>query len=189
MKRIEIFSPAKINVGLFVVAKRADGFHDIETVFYPIGLRDKMSFDPADEFSFACDDPTIPTGADNLVVKAKDALERETGKRCDVAVRLEKRIPTGGGLGGGSSNAATTLVSLNELCGLGASRETVARLALELGSDVPFFLRPVPSFATGRGEKLDPLDFRIPFPILVVNPKIHVSTAEAYGACVPKKAS
>jgi 4-diphosphocytidyl-2-C-methyl-D-erythritol kinase len=101
---------------------------------------------------------------------------------------LEKRIPTGGGLGGGSSNAATTLVSLNELCGLGASGETLARLALELGSDVPFFLRPVPSFATGRGEKLEPIDFRVPFPILVVNPRIHVSTAEAYGACVPKKA-
>src|SRR5258707_15771605 len=124
-------SYAKINWSLRVTGRRADGFHDLETVFQAVSLHDTLTFTPAETLTLTCDDPSIPTDGTNLVLRAARALGAPP-----VAIHLEKRIPAGGGLGGGSSNAATTLVTLARMFALNTP---LAELALSLGSDVPFF--------------------------------------------------
>lgn len=186
MKRIEIRSPAKINFGLNIVRKRDDGYHDIETIFYPLELADIMTFEPAESFSFATDHPTLQVaGENNLVLKALRMMERKSGRELPVKIELEKNIPLGAGLGGGSSNAATTLVSLNELFKLKVPEKDLRDMALQIGSDVPFFLKPFTSFATGRGEALTLINFTIDKPLLLVNPGIEVSTRWAYAQITP----
>lgn len=186
MKKIVIKSPAKINFGLNIVAKREDGFHNIETIFYPIELHDVLTFKKAAEFSFTCNNKEIQTDENNLVIKALRLVEQLVKREIAVSITLEKNIPLGAGLGGGSSNAAHTLLSINELFKLQINKETLNKFALQLGSDVPFFLHPVPSFATSRGEILSPIDFEITKPILLVNPGIHISTKWAYENITPK---
>lgn len=186
MNYIEIKAPAKINIGLNIVEKRSDGFHNLETFFYPINdLYDELTFERSDNFVFVCDSKEIDSLADNLVVKAKNLLENETKKILDVKISLKKNIPLGAGLGGGSSDAAATLISLNEMYELNISYKRLSELALQLGSDVPFFLKAKPSVGKSRGEILTIKDFEIPFPILIVNPRIHVSTKEAFSNIQP----
>ncbi|MHB1688213.1 MAG: 4-(cytidine 5'-diphospho)-2-C-methyl-D-erythritol kinase [Ignavibacteriaceae bacterium] len=187
MDKIEIKTPAKINFGLNVVEKRADGFHNIETIFYPVKLFDKLTITKSDRNSFSCNLKTLPTDGDNLVLKAKEILEKESGKKFSLQIELEKNIPVGAGLGGGSSDAATVLHAINSLFNLDLSKEDLKRFALELGSDVPYFLDARPSFASGRGEILKVLDLTIDYPILIVNPGIHISTKWAYQNIRPKK--
>lgn len=187
MKTIVIKSPAKINFGLNIVAKRDDGFHNIETLFYPIELHDVITFEKTAKFSFTCNNDQIQNDENNLVVKAVRLIEQLVKKEIAVSIDLEKNIPLGAGLGGGSSNAAQTLLSLNELFKLKISGGLLNETALQLGSDVPFFLCPVPSFATSRGEILSPIEFEITKPILLVNPGIHISTKWAYENITPKK--
>jgi len=186
MIKIVIKSPAKINFGLNIVAKREDGFHNIETIFYPIELHDVITFEKAAEFSFTCNNKEIQTDENNLVIKALRLVEQLIKREIAVSITLEKNIQLGAGLGGGSSNAAHTLLSINELFELQINKETLNKFALQLGSDVPFFLHPVPSFATSRGEILSPIDFEITKPILLVNPGIHISTKWAYQNITPK---
>src|SRR5947199_6236753 len=155
---------AKINWSLRITGKRADGFHDLETLFQTISLHDTLTFEPADRLSLTCDDPTIPVDARNLVVRA--------AANANVAITLHKEIPAGGGLGGGSSDAAATLVALGK-----ASPE----IELSLGSDVPFFLMGGTAYATGRGEILTPLPRLTGIPLLLLIPKERVSTARAFG--------
>lgn len=186
MNKIVIKSPAKINFGLNIVAERGDGFHNIETIFYPIELHDLLTFEKSGKFSFSCNNEQIQTDENNLVIKALRLVEQLIKREIAVSITLEKNIPLGAGLGGGSSNAAHTLLSLNELFELQINKGTLNKFALQLGSDVPFFLHPVPSFATSRGEILSPIDFEITKPILLVNPGIHVSTKWAYQNITPK---
>jgi len=187
MKKIIIKSPAKINFGLNIVSKRDDGFHNIETIFYPIKLHDVLTFEKAERFSFTCNNELIHNDENNLVIKAVRLMEQLVKIKINVSIALEKNIPIGAGLGGGSSNAAHTLLSINQLFALQIKEEILKDIALQLGSDVPFFLHPVPSFATSRGEKLSPIDFEIAKPILLVNPGIHISTKWAYQNIIPKE--
>lgn len=158
-------SYAKINWSLRITGKRADGFHDLETVFQTISLHDELTFRPSPSLSLTCDDPTIPVDDSNLVMRAA----RLAGGP-PVAIELRKRIPAGGGLGGGSSNAATTLAALG-----GDPAH-----ALSLGSDVPFFLLGGTAYATGRGEVLTPLPSRAGVPLLLVLPEERVLTKDAF---------
>lgn len=163
-------SYAKINWSLRITGKRADGFHDLETVFQTISLHDELTFHGANALSLACDDPSIPVDDTNLVIRAARAVN------ATARIDLRKRIPAGGGLGGGSSNAATTLRAL------APERRDLHEIALSLGSDVPFFLLGGTAYATGRGEILTPLDSRAGIPLLLVLPEERVSTREAFAS-------
>jgi 4-diphosphocytidyl-2-C-methyl-D-erythritol kinase len=154
---------AKINWSLRVTGKRADGFHDLETLFQTISLHDTLTFEESDRLTLTCDDPSIPVDDTNLVIRAAGDVK--------VAITLHKEIPAGGGLGGGSSDAAATLIALGK-----ASPER----ALDLGSDVPFFLTGGTAYATGRGEILTPLPRIAGIPLLLLIPEERVSTARAF---------
>jgi 4-diphosphocytidyl-2-C-methyl-D-erythritol kinase len=160
---------AKINWALRITGKRPDGFHDLETVFQTISLHDELTFTPAGAFSLTCSDPSIPADDSNLVLRAARAVDS-----APVAIHLEKRIPAGGGLGGGSSDAATTLRAL------GSSRDDLAEIALRLGSDVPFFLVGGTAYATGRGEVLTPMESMRGIALLLVLPEERVLTKDAF---------
>ncbi len=184
---IEMKAPAKINLGLFVTSKRDDNFHNLETIFLPLNdLYDEIQFLRSDKFSFTADIKELES-EDNLIIKAKNLLEIQSGKKINVKVKLKKIIPVGGGLGGGSSDAAATLLALNDMFSLNYNFDTLKNFALNLGSDVPFFIKPFPSFAKSRGEELSVLDLNLRLPVLIVNPNIHVSTKLAYQNIVPQK--
>jgi len=186
MNYIEIKAPCKINLGLYVTEKRPDGFHNIHTLFYPVyGLYDFFSFEKKENFEFECNDPKLPKDEKNLVIKALKLLESYSGKKLNVKIICKKNIPAGAGLGGGSSDAATTLLSLNELFRLNISYERLLDLALQLGSDVPFFLKCKPAIGESRGEKLTHVDLFLEKYFVLVNPGIHISTAEAFKHVTP----
>ena len=181
------FAPAKINLGLHVLRKRSDGYHDIETVFLKIPWEDRLIVEPSESFSFTCSDPSLPVNKNNLCVKAAHGLWDIAGQKLGAKLHLEKHIPYGAGLGGGSSDAANTLLLLRDFWQMDVPYEELHKLASSLGSDVPFFLSDNTMYATGRGEVLEPLhmpgsgeSYRCPFQIIVAVPDIHVSTAEAY---------
>jgi 4-diphosphocytidyl-2-C-methyl-D-erythritol kinase len=189
MDYLEIKAPAKINFGLNVISKRDDGYHNIETIFYPLNdLYDVIKFSKSEKFVFSSNKKDLENNH-NLIIKAKNILEKELQKKINVKIELIKKIPVGAGLGGGSSDASATLLSLNEMFGLKFEIETLKKFALQLGSDVPFFINPNPSFAEGRGENITLVDFEINLPILIVNPHIHISTKEAYQNITAKKQS
>jgi 4-diphosphocytidyl-2-C-methyl-D-erythritol kinase len=186
MNYIEIKAPAKINIGLNILSKRPDGYHNLSTLFYPIeDLFDTLTFRPADRFEFTCNDMSIPHDDNNIVVKAKQLLESTYGKPINVKITLEKRIPSQAGLGGGSSDAAVTLISLNEMFHLKLKNDQLINLSLQLGSDVPFFIKAKPAIGTSRGEVLEYVDLEINEPIIVINPKINISTKEAFQNIIP----
>ena len=187
MEELKIKAYAKINIGLNVIFKRQDGYHNIETIFYPIKLCDNLTIKQSDNFAFTTNDKELTSRSDNLIIKAKKRLEEESGRKINVHIHLEKNIPIGGGLGGGSSDAASTLTGLNKFFDLNLSSERLFEIALSIGSDVPFFLNPKPCFAESRGEKLTYLNLVIHHPILIVNPNIQISTKWAYEKIVPKK--
>lgn len=179
-------SYAKINLGLYVLGKRDDGFHDLATVFHRVDLFDTLHFEiTGGGVTLESDRDDIPRDRGNLCVRAAEALLRAHRDR-GVHMYLEKRIPAGAGLGGGSSNAAAVLRVLPELLGLDIPDEERMEIAAMLGSDVPFFLQDRPAEARGRGEILMPFDWRCPYWILLVTPDIHVSTAWAYGSLQPR---
>ena len=175
--------PAKLNLFLEVLGRRPDGYHEIETVMHAIDLCDELRILPleSDEVALACDAPDVPTGEDNLVVKAARLLKQATGYRGGARIDLVKRIPPQSGLGGGSSDGAGALVGLNEAWGLGLSPEELRRLAAELGSDVAFFLTGGSALCTGRGERVQGVPCGRELDFVVVCPAERVSTAEAYG--------
>ena len=161
---MEVRAHAKINWALRVTGKRADGYHDIETVFQTFSLHDTLTFRASERLTLTCDDPTVPTDDTNLVLRAARA-----GGAGNVAIELRKHIPAGGGLGGGSSDAAATLVAFG-----------AEGAALSLGSDVPFFLVGGTAYAIGRGEIITPLPPVVGVPLLLLVPEARVSTATAY---------
>lgn len=177
-----IRSYAKINLGLRIVRRRPDGFHDIDTLFHRIGLFDDIELLPAPALSVSCTDPAVPSGPENLCWSAAEAVLRALGSRRSAAVTITKRIPSGAGLGGGSSNAAAVLRHLPALLGGAVPPDELQRIALRLGSDVPFFLQERSAFGEGRGEVLTPVDITLPYWTVLVHPGIHVSTPWAYRA-------
>ena len=186
MDKIVVNSPAKINLGLNLFGKRNDGFHNLETIFYPLKLADKIHISKTDDFIFTTNNSSLSSGTSNLVIKVKDLLENFTKEKINCNIYLEKNIPIGAGLGGGSSNAAVTLKALNKLFNLNLSNKTLLELALTLGSDIPFFLNPVPSFATSRGEILKEISLKLKGYLLLVYPGVHISTKWAFENCIPK---
>ncbi len=175
-------APAKINLFLHVTGRRADGFHLLETVFDLIDLGDRLHLRVRSDGALIRRDslPGVSPEQD-LTIRAARLLAEETGCRLGVDIRIEKRIPMGGGLGGGSSDAATMLLGLNRLWNLGMSRRQLMRLALRLGADVPFFVFGRPAYATGIGEKLSALALP-PCWYVVVAPPVAVSTASAFAS-------
>lgn len=174
-------APAKINLGLCVLRKRTDGYHDLATVFHPIGWADTLTADHAETVSLTCTDTTLPSGEDNLVVRAARLLKAAGRVDRGAILHLTKVLPHGAGLGGGSSDAATVLQILCRLWRLDCTTISLASLALDLGSDVPFFLRRRTVYAQGRGEMLTPLEgYRFPFSLAVVVNPIRISTAWAF---------
>jgi len=182
MNELEICSPAKINLYLEVMARRPDGFHEIESVMQLVDLCDRVHLARRPRGIELCaSGADLPPGRGNLAYRAAAALQEAAGLRDGVQIRLEKRIPVAGGLGGGSSNAAAVLAGLNRLYGLGRSREALQRLGAGLGSDVPFFLSDGLALATGRGERVRNLEPWPPQWVVLANPGVPVSTAWAYG--------
>jgi 4-diphosphocytidyl-2-C-methyl-D-erythritol kinase len=172
---------AKVNLGLEVLGTRPDGYHEVRTVLQSIALHDLLEVNPAPgDISFTCTDPAIPAGEENLVMKAARLIQRETGCAKGARIHLVKRIPSQAGLGGGSADAACTLLALDRLWRLGLAPPVLASLAARLGSDVPFFLVGGTALALGRGEEVYPLPDAPPLHLLVVKPARGMSTAEAY---------
>jgi 4-diphosphocytidyl-2-C-methyl-D-erythritol kinase len=181
---LELESPCKVNLLLNILGRRPDGFHDLETVMPPVGLRDHLVFTRAGStVELHCSDAALPTDSRNLVHRAAIRFLEAAGISEGVHVQLEKRIPLAAGLGGGSGNAALTLLGLNELFGKPLGSQQLHTLAVALGSDVPFFLQDRPALATGRGERIHPLE---PFAALngaafvLVHPGFGISTVWAY---------
>jgi len=185
MDSITLKSPAKINIGLNILNKRDDGYHNLETIFYPLLLTDFIKFRKSNQESFSSNSDELNSKPENLILLAKRLIEEKLNKKFTTEITLEKIIPIGGGLGGGSSNAATTLIALNKLFNLNIGFTQLSEIALQLGSDVPFFLNPVPVFAESRGEKMQPLNISINYPIIIVNPGINISTGFAFSKIYP----
>ena len=173
---------AKINLHLQVVGRRADGFHDLCTVFQTISLHDRLTISrsESDEIVMTCGDSRIPVGEKNLVVRAAMALQEECKVRCGAKIHLEKIIPAPGGLGGGSSNAAIALLGLNKVWNLGRTVEDLHPIASRLGSDVPFFLYGGTALGMGRGEVVEPVPDFTAERMLVVTPDVVVATRDAF---------
>jgi 4-diphosphocytidyl-2-C-methyl-D-erythritol kinase len=171
---------AKVNRSLVVRGKRSDGYHELDTVFQAVGLTDRLAFGESDGLTLEVDDPSIPAGAENLVLRAARALAEAAGVRPRAAISLEKRIPSGGGLGGGSSDAAVTLLGLSALWSLDLPLERLAEVGASVGSDVPFFLWGGTARGLGRGERIEPLPDLPPRGVVLVMPPFPVSTPEVF---------
>lgn len=182
------FANAKINIGLHVTNKRSDGYHDIETVFYPVQLYDVLEVLPADKLAFEVHNYDFPEGEDNLCLKAYRLLAQAYDIP-PVGVHLLKNIPVGAGLGGGSANAAYTLKAINKQFALGLGDDTLLEYAAKLGADCPFFIRNQPVYAQGIGTEMEAVELDLSaYSIVIVKPDAFVSTAEAYRSVVPKPA-
>jgi 4-diphosphocytidyl-2-C-methyl-D-erythritol kinase len=177
---------AKINLDLRILGVRADGYHDLRTIFQTLALHDTLTFEPRKgSLVIICNDPHVPTDRRNLVWKAASLLWRTAGKRRgelprDAVVHLDKQIPSEAGLGGGSADAAVTLVGLSRLWGLDVDPPTLSRLAARIGADVPFFLVGGTALGLGRGDDIYPLTDLPRAAVVIVRPRFGVSTAEAY---------
>ncbi|WP_435019521.1 4-(cytidine 5'-diphospho)-2-C-methyl-D-erythritol kinase [Tundrisphaera sp. TA3] len=179
---LEALAPAKLNLFLEVLGRRADGYHDIESLMVAVDLHDTLTFTEGDEdaITLRCDDPSLPTDASNLVVRAALALKAATGCRRGARIDLRKSIPAQAGLAGGSSDAAASLVALDRLWGLGLGSGRLAEIAATLGSDVAFFLHGTAAVCRGRGEVVTPWALNQRLDFVLVRPEVGVSTAEVY---------
>jgi len=179
---MRLLAPAKLNLFLHVVGRRADGYHELQTLFQFLDLCDEVRLTARGDGEIRRLDPLpgVPLAAD-LAVRAAERLKRVTGARAGADIAVGKRIPVGAGLGGGSSDAAAVLLGLNRLWGLGLAVDELARLGLDLGADVPVFVRGRSAFAEGVGERLTPVELPEPW-YLVVHPGCQVSTAEVFSA-------
>ncbi|WP_353722400.1 4-(cytidine 5'-diphospho)-2-C-methyl-D-erythritol kinase [Dyadobacter sp. 676] len=185
-----VFPNAKINIGLNIVEKRPDGFHNIESCFYPVGWSDALEITLAEAFSFQSDGIVIPgSAADNLCTKAYQMLAGDYNLP-PVKIHLLKTVPIGAGLGGGSADAAFTIKALNQLFSLDISIEEQENYARRIGSDCAFFIRNRPVYCFEKGDKFDVIDIDISGKwIALINPGIHISTVEAYSGVVAKRST
>lgn len=184
-----VYPCAKINLGLNVVSKRPDGYHNLETVFYPIPLFDVLEIEPSEKTtSLELKGQTLDGNPnENLVIKAYNAV-RQKYPIPDIKITLDKRIPSQAGMGGGSSDCAYTITSLNKMFNLKMNNDEMRDIAAGLGADCSFFIDPQPSFATGIGEQLTQLPFSLKgYWIAIVKPPVAVSTRDAFSKIVPKQ--
>ena len=177
---MQLFAPAKINLNFKILRRRDDGFHEIETLMAPISLGDELTLEPDEQLTFTCDDASLPSGNDNLVLRAARSFFAALKAEPRVRIALRKKIPHGAGLGGGSSDAASTLLGLNELHGNPLSPGRLTSLAAEIGSDVPFFLARSAAICRGRGEIVEPVAPLPAWPLLLLKPEFGVPTPWAY---------
>ena len=180
-RELVLRASAKVNLALEVLGKRADGYHEIATVLQAVDLFDRIAVETADSLSLHTDDPDLPTDEGNLVMRAARLLQKAAGIETGARIRLQKRIPVAAGLGGGSSDAAATLWGLSRLWKLRWPTARLQELAVELGMDVPFFLGAGRAVARGRGEQLAPLPGGGGYALVLVNPRVPLSTREVYG--------
>ena len=171
---------AKINIGLRILSKRNDGFHNIETIFHRIALHDEITFNHSERTILSTNSSILPIDNTNLCLQAVTMYNHLHFQANSVSIDLTKRIPLGAGLGGGSSDAASTLLALNELSTTPIRKEELSALAIKLGSDVPYFLSDGTARATGRGELLEYFRLELPYSILLIYPRVHIETAWAY---------
>lgn len=178
---MHVFAPAKVNLSLKILGRRQDGFHEIETLIAPISLCDELRIDKQSRWiDFTCDDASIPRGDKNLVVRAAKTFFQTTHAKGGVSIVLRKKIPHAAGLGGGSSDAASTLLALDQFFETQLPRETLSRMAETIGSDVPFFIFQSAAICKGRGELVVPIKLPGQMSILLLKPEFGVSTGWAY---------
>ncbi|MCB0700945.1 MAG: 4-(cytidine 5'-diphospho)-2-C-methyl-D-erythritol kinase [Chitinophagales bacterium] len=188
------FPNCKINIGLYITNKRADGYHDLETIFYPIkGLHDALEVTPASKYTTLLSLHGTDIAGEkeqNLVWKAYNLLKEQfPAKIPELDINLLKAIPMGAGMGGGSADGAFMLKLLNDYCRLELKDDMLADMALQLGSDCPFFIYNTPQFATGRGEEMQPIGIDLSaYSIQLICPKVHISTGDAFKMLTPRKA-
>jgi 4-diphosphocytidyl-2-C-methyl-D-erythritol kinase len=181
---MQLYPPAKINLSFEIKGRREDGFHEIETLMAPISLSDRLSIErqpDSEAVEFSCDDPSLPKGDDNLVVRAAKLFLVTAYVEAGVRITLEKKIPHGAGLGGGSSDAASTLLGLNDLFDTRLGQRVLMELAAEIGSDVPFFIAGSAAICRGRGELVTPTKLAKQLTLLLLKPEFGVPTPWAYG--------
>ena len=184
---MKLFPNCKINIGLRVVRKREDGYHDLETIFYPVmGLHDELEVVPSSKFEFIQEGLAVDCKPeDNLIVKCFLNMKAKYPQIGDVRIRFKKNIPFGAGLGGGSSDAAHMAIALNEIFALGLTREQLADEVRSLGADCPFFVYNTPCYAEGIGDKLSPISLDLSgLRLVMIKPNCGVSTREAYGGII-----
>ena len=179
---VVVWAPAKVNLYLEVLGKRPDGYHAIETLMITVGLFDTLVFrdEPTNQVELTCTDPALSTGPDNLVVRAAHLLQQHTGCNRGCRIRLIKRIPMQAGLAGGSTDAAATLLGLNQLWKLGLQPDVLAKLGSELGSDVPFFFHAPAAWCTGRGEIVSAVPVGGRLDLVLLCPAFGMPTAQVY---------
>jgi 4-diphosphocytidyl-2-C-methyl-D-erythritol kinase len=180
---MQVLAPAKINLSLRILGRRSDDFHEIETLIAPVSLCDEIKIEQCSgkrKIAFRCDHPSVPKGEDNTVVRAAKVFFKETKISRGVLIELKKGIPHDAGLGGGSSDAASTLLALNELFGTNLPREALAKMAEMIGSDVPFFIFQSAAVCKGRGELVNPTRVRNQLSVLLLKPEFGVPTQWAY---------
>lgn len=184
LTRLTLFSPCKINVFLRITSKREDGFHDLASLFHVISLGDKIKFSlsPSNKDRLSTNVPGVPLDDRNLIIKALNLYRKKTGSSNFFWIHLDKKVPTGAGLGGGSSNAATALWAANQFSGCLATEKELQEWSSEIGSDVPFFFSHGAAYCTGRGEVVKDIPPPIPFdiPMVLIKPQQACSTAEVY---------
>ena len=181
MNSIELFSHAKINLRLDIVRKRKDGYHDIRTLFQKVSLKDELRITTSgSSIKVECDNHQVPANEGNLAYTAAQAILSQYGIKDGVSISIKKNIPIAAGLGGGSSNAASTLLGINQLFGLGASTRELMRIGRNIGADVPFFIFGKTALATGIGDRLEKIEITPKLWLLLITPGIQVSTAWAY---------
>lgn len=183
---MQVLAPAKINLSLRILGRRSDGFHEIETLIAPVSLCDEIKIERRrgkNRIEFRCDDASVPRGDDNLVVRAAKMFFAKTKLDAGISIELQKRIPHGAGLGGGSSDAASTLLALNELFETKLPHQALAKMAEAIGSDVPFFIFQSAAVCKGRGELVIPTRLREQLSVLLLKPEFGVPTQWAYSRC------
>jgi 4-diphosphocytidyl-2-C-methyl-D-erythritol kinase len=184
---VEVLAPAKLNLFLEILGRRPDGYHELESLMVAVDLHDTLQFavDPSGAIRLSCDDPTLPTGRENLVVKAAERLKAESGCPLGATIALTKAIPAQAGLAGGSSDAAATLVALDRLWDLRLPPDRLDALAGEIGSDVAFFRHAPAAVCRGRGERVESLSMARMLHFVLVCPPIGLSTADVYRSLTP----
>ncbi len=180
---MQLYAPAKINLSFEIKGRRKDGFHEIETLMAPISLADRLTIErgkAGTDLQFSCDDSSLSNGEENLVVQAARLFQKATKIEGGIEITLEKKIPHGAGLGGGSSDAATTLLRLNDLFETGLDQKALIELAAQVGSDVPFFILGCAATCRGRGELVEAAKLPASFNLLLAKPEFGVPTPWAY---------
>ncbi|HEY6839153.1 MAG TPA: 4-(cytidine 5'-diphospho)-2-C-methyl-D-erythritol kinase, partial [Geobacteraceae bacterium] len=182
MKSLKLKAPAKVNFRLDVMGRRPNGYHDLRMIMQRIDLNDEITIALTETpgVRVTCGRKGVPDGPDNIAWRAADSLVKLSGRAVGIDIAITKNIPVAAGLGGGSSDAATVLMGVNDLLGLGLSREKLMEIGVTLGADVPFFIFERPALAEGIGECLTPLEGIPPVWLVLVNPNVHVSTAWVY---------